>query len=267
MTPTQRYLFDLQGYLHIPDVLTPEQLASGRAAIDRYIATPDEQLPEGFARSADGKNYENGFAFDKALESLVMHPVLWPIIREFTHDKPAFSRGTLLVDTHEHPPLKLHCAREDYGWQSTRYDTREGRIYCDDFVIFPYFDDVNRGDGGLIVIPGSHKAAFPRPASFCNDDALGTDAPLPHGIVNVTPKAGDVVIMTEMVAHGTLQWRPKDRMRRTLVLRYRPQFKGQPHALPESIRAQLWPETLELMASAHYTETKAIVQSDTVPLR
>ena len=95
MTPTQRYLFDLQGYLHITDVLTPEQLASGRAAIDRYIATPDEQLPEGFARSADGKNYENGFAFDKALESLVMHPALWPIIREFTHDKPAFSRGTL----------------------------------------------------------------------------------------------------------------------------------------------------------------------------
>ena len=113
MTPTQRYLFDLQGYLHIPDVLTPEQLASGRAAIDRYIATPDEQLPEGFARSADGKNYENGFAFDKALESLVMHPALWPIIREFTHDKPAFSRGTLLVDTHEHPPLNLHCAREE----------------------------------------------------------------------------------------------------------------------------------------------------------
>ena len=56
MTPTQRYLFDLQGYLHIPDVLTPEQLASGRAAIDRYIATPDEQLPEGFARSADGNS-------------------------------------------------------------------------------------------------------------------------------------------------------------------------------------------------------------------
>jgi len=96
---------------------------------------------------------------------------------------------------------------------------------------------------------------------------LGADAPLPPGIVNVTPKAGDVVIMTEMVAHGTLQWRPKDRMRRTLVLRYRPQYKGQPHALPESIRAHLWPETLELMASAHYTETKAIVQSDTVPLR
>jgi len=267
MTPTQRYLFDLQGYLHIPDVLTPEQLSAGRAAIDRYIATPDSHLPEGFARSADGKNYENGFAFDKALESLVMHPTLWPIIREFTHDKPAFSRGTLLVDTHEHAPLSLHCAREDYGWQSTRYDTREGRIYCDDFVIFTYFDDVYPGDGGLLVVPGSHKAAFPRPATFFNGDRLDENEPLPPGVVNVTPKAGDVIIMTEMVAHGTLQWRPTDRTRRTLVLRYRPQFKGQPHALPESVKKRLSPKILELMASAHYTETKAIAQSDSATLR
>ena len=266
MTPTQRYLFDLQGYVHIPDVLSSEQLAAGRNAIDRYIATPDDQMKEGFARSSDGKSYENGFAFDKALESIVVHPTLWPIIREFTHDRPAFSRGTLLVDTHEHPPLNLHCAREDYGWQSTRYDTREGRIFCDDFVIFPYFDDVYPGDGGLLVVPGSHKAAFPRPTEFFNADSSEDDAPLPSGIVNVTPKAGDVIIMTEMVAHGTLQWRPKDRMRRTLVLRYRPQFKGQPYALPDSVKERLSPEIIELMAPAHYTETKAIARLDIVTL-
>ncbi len=264
MNPIQRYLFDLQGYLHIPDVLSQCQLAAGREAIDRYIATPDDQLPEGFARSADGKSYENGFAFDKALESIVVHPKLWPIIREFTHDKPAFSRGTLLVDTHRHPPLQLHCAREDYGWQSTRYDTREGRIYCDDFVIFPYFDDVNPGDGGLLVVPGSHKAAFPRPAEFF-DGTNGADAAaLPPSVVNVTPKAGDAVVMTEMLAHGTLQWRPTDRVRRTLVLRYRPQFKGRPHALPDALQQRLSPEIRELMAPAHYTETKSIAQLDEV---
>lgn len=266
MTPTQRYLFDLQGYLHIPAVLSDEELAAGRAAIDRYMSTPDEELPEGFSRSADGKNYENGFAFDRALESIVVHPKLWPIIREFTHDKPAFTRGTLLVDTHEQTPLNLHCAREDYGWQSTRYDTREGRIFCDDFVIFPYFDDVQPGDGGLLVVPGSHKAAFPRPAEFFDGGSIASGEPLPPGIVNVTPQAGDAIIMTEMLAHGTLQWKPQDRMRRTLVLRYRPQFKGQPHALPASIQQRLSPELRSLMAPAHYTETKAIAQLDEVIL-
>ena len=38
MTPAQRYLFDLHGYLLVPDVLAADELAAARAAIDRYIA-------------------------------------------------------------------------------------------------------------------------------------------------------------------------------------------------------------------------------------
>ena len=266
MTPEQRSLFVLHGYLLVPDVLAADELAAARAAIDRYIATPDAELPEGFSRSEDGKNYANGFAFDKALESIVVHPKLWPIIKEFTHDRPAFSRGTLLVDTHQHEPLGLHCAREDFGWQSTRYDTREGRIYCDDFVIFPYFDDVDPGDGGLLVVPGSHKAAFDRPPGLFGGGEISALEDLPSGVVNVTPRAGDAVVMTEMLAHATLQWQPTDRMRRTLVMRYRPQFKGQPHEMPDSVLARLSPEIRELMAPAHYTHVKDISRLDVVTL-
>ena len=265
MTPEQRYLFDINGYLHLPNVLSASELAGTRAAIDRYIATPDDELPEGFSRSDDGKSYANGFAFDKALESLIFHPTLWPIIKEFTHDRPAFSRGTLLVDSHQHEPLRLHCAREDFGWQSTRYDTREDRIFCDDFVIFPYFDDVFPGDGGLLVVPGSHKAAFARPPSLFNGGVTAHLEDLPVGVVNVTPRAGDAVVMTEMLAHGTLQWKPKDRLRRTLVLRYRPQFKGQA-AIPEILHDRLSPQTRELMAPAHYTHVKEVVKEDVVRL-
>ena len=265
MTPEQRYLFDLHGYLHIPNLLSDSELAAARAAVDRYIATPDDHLPEGFSRSEDGKNYAHGFAFDKALEAITLHPSLWPIIKEFTHDRPAFSRGTLLVDSHEHEPLRLHCAREDFGWQSTRYDTRENRIFCDDFVIFPYFDDVFPGDGGLLVVPGSHKAAFNRPPELFNGGTTAELQDLPVGIVNVTPRAGDAVVMTEMVAHATLQWKPRDRLRRTLVLRYRPQFKGQ-HAIPDIIAKRLSPETKELIAAAHYTHLKEIVKQDVVRL-
>ena len=61
----------------------------------------------------------------------------------FTHGRPGLARGTLLVDSHEIGPGRYHCAREDFGWASTRFDTREGRIYCDDFVISPYFGDAS----------------------------------------------------------------------------------------------------------------------------
>ena len=273
MTPEQRYLFDINGYLHIPDVLSEAELAAAREAIERYVTTPDEELPEGFSHSEDGKMHENGFAWDKSLESIVVHPKLWPIIMEFTHDRPGFARGTLLVDSHNMGPGRLHCAREDFGWESTRFDTREGRIYCDDFVIFPYFDDVFPGDGGLTVVPGSHKAAFDRPETLFNDGMMAVLDDLPAGVVNVTPRAGDVIVMTEMLAHGTLQWKPTDRQRRTLVLRYRPQYRNRRGAeiervtvAPKAIQERLSPQVGELMDYAHYIDVKEIAKEEVVRL-
>ena len=71
--------------------------------------------------------------------------------------------------------------------------------------------------------------------------------------------------MTEMLVHGTLQWKPEDRLRRTLVLRYRPQFKGQT-AVPDVLQSRLSPQTKELMANAHYTHVKEIVKENVVRL-
>jgi len=140
-----------------------------------------------------------------------------------------------------------------------------GRIFYDDFVIFPYFDDVFPGDGGLLVVPGSHKAEFERPPSLFNGGVITEHEDLPAGVVNVTPQAGDAVIMTEMLVHGTLQWKPEGRLRRTLVLRYRPQFKGQT-AVPDVLQDRLSPQTKELMANAHYTHVKEIVKENVVRL-
>ena len=192
---------------------------------------------------------------------------------EFTHDRPGLYGGGLLVDSHNLGPGRLHCAREDFGWESTRFDTRS--IYCDDFVIFPYFDDVFPGDGGLIVVPGSHKAAFDRPETLFNDGLMAELDDLPAGVVNVTQRAGDVIVMTEMLAHGTLQWNPTDRQRRTLVLRYRPQYRNRTVAVanaqrhypgPEAIQERLSPQVRELMDYAHYTDVKEIAKEKVVRL-
>ena len=107
---------------------------------------------------------------------------------------------------------------------------------------------------------------FDRPSSLFNNGAITDGANLPTGVVNVTLKAGDAVVMTEMLAHGTLQWKPKDRLRRILVLRYRPQFKGQPSVVTEPIRNRLSPEIQELMAHAHYTYVKEVVKKEEVRL-
>ena len=265
MTEAQRYLFDLTGFLHLEGALGETALAEALEAAERYIRTPAEDLPPDFG-SRDGRIYDNGFAFDKSLERLVFEPSYWPIVKEFTSGKPRFVRGSMLVNQPGGvvDPGSLHCAREAYGWQSTRYECRDGRIYCDDFVVFTYLTDVNPGDGGLVVVPGSHKCHFDRPDSVFDGGDLEDDAP--PGTINITPRAGDAVIISELLTHGTLRWKPTDRKRIVLVLRYAPQYSGGGPWTTDTLKARLSPETNELMALASFTEVKDVAQREVVSL-
>eukprot|EP01047_Picozoa_sp_COSAG01_P065538 COSAG01_NODE_8871_length_2631_cov_1.543049_3_plen_263_part_00 len=134
-------------------------------------------------------------------------------------------------------------------------------------VIFPYLDDVHVGDGGLVVLPGSHKSTLPRPGHKNDLPPLYSSSPadwstqLPRGLVNVAPvSAGDFLILSEATVHGILPWAPRDRLRRFLVLRFGMQYSGsQPLLnLPPQCRERLSDTTRELMDYAHITHTKQI---------
>jgi len=214
----------------------------------------------------EGRLHKHGFAFDPALQALTLHPSFWPIVLELTNEKPRLVSGTLQVSSYElkDEATRLHCAREDWGWESSRFECRDGRIFTDHIVVFPYLTDVHPADGGVVVLPGSHKAHFARPAHLFNGGMLD-EGSLPAGLINVTPNAGDVVIISESLTHGALPWRPRDRKRLILVLRYRPQASsGGP--LPEEIVERLLPEVRELVASAEHTHCKEIAKTDRVYL-
>ena len=225
MTPAQRYFLDTTGYLHLEGVLQDNELSTAQATVQRYIDTLLNQLPPGF-QVQNGK-CSHGFAFGKALEALTVHPGTWPIVKELTGLKPRYGGGTLRVNTHEQTSFgPLHCARDGWGPQTPRYYVEDGLIYCDYFAVFFYLTDVCPGDGGLVVIPGLHKSHFKRPDFFFNSDQDDVD-PVSHPtVVNLTPKAGDVVIIAELLTHGVLIWRPRDRDRRFLIMRHLPQFVG-----------------------------------------
>ena len=91
-----------------------------------------------------------------------------------------------------------------------RYFCQEGQIYCDFFVVFFYLTNVMPGDGGLVVISGSHKIEFLRPPDLFVPDSAETEPEPPPAVTNITPRAGDVVIISELLTHGALIWKPKD---------------------------------------------------------
>ncbi len=272
MTPEQRYFFDVCGYIYLEKALSDEELKKAQEAADRYIHTPPGELPLGFEIDDSGKintssrRYVHGFAFDRALEALTVHPKTWPLIKELTGDRPQLTSGTLQVNTHDRPGTRLHCAREGW-WQKTRYECRQDRIFCNDFVVFPYLTDVYPGDGGLIVLPGSHKAEFNRPPDlFYKDNGISDE--IPPGLVNITPRAGDMVIISELLTHGTLPWKPVGRDRRVLILRYRPHYSSTFSSLqiPSQIKDRLARETRELVEPAPHNHVKAIVEKEAVTL-
>jgi hypothetical protein len=282
MTPEQRYFFDLTGYLHLEGVLQGDELKQAQQAAQRYIDTPPDQLAPGFEINQEREHfhwYLHAFGFDKALEALTVHPQTWPILKELSGGKPRLTGGNMMVDFHGKPFHPLHSGREGAQMKgrhdARHYFVKDGKIYCNDLVFFFYLTDVYPGDGGLIVVPCSQKQNFPRlreyfyPGSYTedgdyNDAYVSTE--VPPGVVNFSPKAGDVVIISELLTHGALTWRPKDRDRRFLTLRYSLQHIASGGPLPDGVKAQLSPETLELIAVKSFDETKSIVEQDTVTL-
>ena len=67
MTPKQRYLFDLTGYIHLKNVLSDEELKSTQDAVERCVQTPQNELPPGI--SYGGGGYSKAGTFSSSLNS------------------------------------------------------------------------------------------------------------------------------------------------------------------------------------------------------
>jgi ectoine hydroxylase-related dioxygenase (phytanoyl-CoA dioxygenase family) len=102
--------------------------------------------------------------------------------------------------------------RQDQG--EHQYQWVQGRMHNGLVVVMYALEDVNPGDGGLVCVPGSHKANV----------AYHPDVHS-HLVVNPHLKAGDMLIFTEALVHGTRQWRSGNR-RRSLLYKYSPGYSA-----------------------------------------
>jgi hypothetical protein len=147
MDDEQRYLLDLQGFLHIPLALNAPELERCRAAADRVVALhasqgelPEGCVLEGVGDGSVGCHYDKVFSIEPALEALAFHPKVFPTVCELTDEQPKLRDGVLIYDDHRLNTPRggtLHAAGEG-DRRSARFETADGRIYCDNFVVFFY---------------------------------------------------------------------------------------------------------------------------------
>ena len=228
MSDREKFLFDLQGFLLVRNILTPEEVSALNAAID---ANMDKKGEDG--NSYTGKSttlvgtHKRGFftgmmtweqPWCQPYRDIIAHPKAIPYLNTM------YGRGWKL----DHEPFILTADREseglmlhgstNYHFDGSQYYTyRNGEIRCGMLVFQYQLADVNEGDGGLCVIPGSHKANFPSSVAMREWEE---DRDL---VYNIPCKAGDLIIFNEATIHGTLPWTAAHE-RRALLVRYSPKY-------------------------------------------
>ncbi len=101
-----------------------------------------------------------------------------------------------------------------HDWELA-YGCAGGVLRCNLLAASLQLVDTAPGDGGFVLLRGSHKANF-----ACPPDVKTLELGMEHG---ATPamKAGDVLLFTEAATHGTLPWRRPD-TRRLALYRFAP---------------------------------------------
>ena len=208
MTLEERYEFDLNGYIVYPEVLSREE-------VERINGILSDRTP------ATGSGKFAFFELDPLFMDLLARPQLLEILRvllgnwlRFDH---AFgiqmTRTSSIMENLHGGPVQEQRAFW-YHWLPWPVDARPpGQTMHNGLIKVIYaLNDVQPEDGGFICVPGSHKGNIAYRPRFDS-----------HLVVNPTFKAGDALIFTEALVHGSRQW-VSDRTRRVLIYSYAPGF-------------------------------------------
>jgi ectoine hydroxylase-related dioxygenase (phytanoyl-CoA dioxygenase family) len=251
MTKEELYLFDTLGFLRVKNVLDPDTVAQAYESGQR-IVRDYERLLDGPKGKSYGDKYRNAFLHDKVLERISYSPQLMDYICHVTNNQPRLTDGTMMVQNADHGFHNFHLRKDidtEIREDAPRFytDMVNRQIYMDYVTFFVYLTDVREGDGGLLVVPGSHRASFKYPPEmFYEKDAYPVDPESRQklGFINVTVNAGDMIIMPLRLNHAALPWLPRDRDRIVMFYTYRPQFYFAPEA--ERMLERVHTEGIEL---------------------
>lgn len=228
MTDEDKFLFDLQGYLVFENILDSDEVAAANESIDRHSGLVSERRP-GLAHTSSKLRGEMGKAgftqdplgFDRPwcepFRRMLTHPRVIDVFNEVLGPGFRLDHGPLLIQmTNE---TEGHWLHGGMTFDPSRYHRFEhDRMRCGLSVATWQLTEVQAGDGGFACIPGSHKSNYRPPEKVLSvEDDLGL-------VRQISSGSGSLIIFNEALAHGTLPWRPTDRIRRSILFKYSPGF-------------------------------------------
>ena len=193
MTNEENYAFDLAGFLHIKGALT-------RPDVERLNQTIDA------AGSLDGMLRWDGDLKTPFRDLLIQPQLVWYLNQIVGPGFRLDREPEILCDETYDSSAPLVGGNEPRE-PGVAYYHQNGRRFCEGVRVIWVLEDVHAGDGGFVLVPGTHKSNVATP-----EDIL-TGADDKDFLMQPELKAGDLLVVGLGVVQGMRPWQSEGRQR------------------------------------------------------
>ena len=257
MDALQRYLFDINGYLILEDVLNAGEVAELNRLVDQQHL-PDPGLTTAGARFGasgslfDDDNRSAGFLdWGGPFRDLLDHPAIMKPLIFFLGDGFRIDHYYGIYMREGTERLRLHGGNTPYD-PPEYYHVRDGRMFNGLTVVSWNLCDTGPEHGGFCCVAGSHKANYPCPQEVLEGHEVA------NGVVTPFVSAGSVVIFTEALTHGTARWKAGFQ-RRSLLFKYSPAQQSWGPNYPAPPEAELTERQRKLFEKPYFARRASLL--------
>lgn len=214
-TPQRIKHLEIEGYVLLPDLLAPDQIASIKAELDRLPTTPTDY-------SDNQRGYSNVQWSDSphAIDVIAL-PATIDFLTTLFGDELICTSCTFALSRPGHPGIAIHTDAQPYGSAIFGLQASAPRLVR----VLYYLDDLTPERAPLKVIPHSHLSL--------HADGNPYKRYLSHPEeVMVTCQAGSAAIINQNVFHANYPNRSQED-RRLLAIAYRPAWAGPVSEVPD----------------------------------
>ncbi|MDR3709323.1 MAG: phytanoyl-CoA dioxygenase family protein [Capsulimonadaceae bacterium] len=216
------YLFDLRGYLLLERAVDAGLIARLNQTLDEFPALEWGQWHGNVQRfdnnGACGLELQNIVEGGQPFEELIDHPSWIELLRRYCGESDSYVQGLFIDECFASIRrsggfFPIHSGGY-HGAVRGQYRYANNVFRCGQVNILLALTDVGPGDGGTMIVPGSHKSNFPHPQA-------GHQGQMDElvGVVEVTMKAGDALLFVDGISHGA-STRTNSGERRVCIYRY-----------------------------------------------
>ncbi len=251
------YLFDLRGYLILEHAVDSDHVRELNAVLDAFPPLEWGQWHghvQRFDNNGDaGVELQNIVEAGEPFERLIDHPAWIRRLRRYCGEENSYVEGLFIdecfASLRRHGGFfPIHSGGQN-GVVRNQYRFVNGRFRCGQVNILLALTNIGPGDGGTVVIPGSHKSNFdPPPIAWNNAQGERQRVDQVAGSIEVHLRAGDALLFVDALCHGASSRTNPDE-RRAVIYRYGPTWGNTRYGYQYSpeLLARLTPERRKIL--------------------